>query len=239
MAAFAQRGERLSTRCLLVAAVAALVGTPRPAAASCIPGFDYAAFGKTSVDFGGNSACDSWNSASGTYADTQSNTGGNLGTDGTQSGAVTVHGTESSVYGNLYYGVGGTESSVTIDGHPTTGSSAALTSSLALPSVTLPTLGSNLGALDSGVLIPNNTYTTVSGSVIALAGSYVIGTLTADLTVNVGPVVVYIADNFGPCTRSTRPTAMSRFTATRTSTARSLPGRWRSPERLQSTTTGR
>jgi hypothetical protein len=185
---------------LLVAAVAALVGTPRPAAASCVPGFDYAAFGKTSVDFGGDSTCDSWNSASGTYAATQSNTGGNLGTNGTQSGALTVHGTASSVFGNLYYGVGGTDSTVTIHGQPTTGSSGALTSTLALPSVTIPTLGSNLGALGSGVLIPNNTYTTVSGSVIALPGSYVIGTLTANLTVNVGPVVIYITNNFNPGT---------------------------------------
>src|SRR5690349_22600848 len=102
----------LSTGCAVVALAAA-----RPAAAgSCVPGFDYGAFGKTSVDFGGNSSVDSFNSTAGPYSLTHVNSGGNLGTNGTSSGAITVHGTAADVYGDVYYGVGGSASSVTIHG---------------------------------------------------------------------------------------------------------------------------
>ena len=69
---------------ILTAALAAVaLAAPRPAAASCVPGFDYGAFGKYSVDFGGNSSLDSFNSAAGTYSATQSNSGGNIGTNST------------------------------------------------------------------------------------------------------------------------------------------------------------
>ena len=171
----------------------------RSAEASCIPGFDYAAFGKNSVTFGGDSTCDSWNSAAGSYAATQSNSGGNLGTDGTSAGAITVHGTAASAYGNLYYGVGGGASSVTINGHPTTGTSGALTSDLALPSVAIPSpFGSNLGAIAGGSPAANDTYSTVSGNVTLSNGTYVIDTLTANVTVSSGTVVVYIKTSFNP-----------------------------------------
>ncbi|TMQ15601.1 MAG: hypothetical protein E6J90_25230 [Deltaproteobacteria bacterium] len=178
-------------------AVAATIAARPAAAQSCVPGFDYGAFGKTSVDFGGNSSVDSFNSAAGTYAATQSSSGGNLGTNGTGSGAITVHGTASSVYGDLYYGVGGTASSVTIHGHPTVGDSAALTTNLALPSVIVPSLGANLGVQVGGTLSPGNTYTAVSGSVSIGAGTYVIGALTASLTVTSGPVIIYVTTAFG------------------------------------------
>jgi hypothetical protein len=181
----------VATTLAALAALAAL-GAPRPAAASCVPGFDYGAFGKLSVDFGGNSSVDSYNSNAGTYAATHSNSGGNLGTNGTSSGAITVHGTASSVYGDLYYGVGGSASSVTIHGDPTIGTAAPLTSALTLPSVTVPSLGSNLGAQSGGTLFPGNTYTTVSGNVIVTAGTYVIGSLSGSVTVASGPVVIYI-----------------------------------------------
>ena len=189
-----------SQRSLIIASVIAgfaIIGA-RPVHASCIPGFDYAAFGKTSVDFGGQSSCDSWSSSTGTYATTQANTGGNLGTDGTSSGAITVHGTASSVYGNLVYGAGGSSSSVSINGHPTTGASSAQTSNLVLPSVSLPTLGSNLGAVAGGSPAANNTYTTVAGNVTLSPGTYVIDTLTANVTVSSGPVIVYIKSGFNP-----------------------------------------
>lgn len=173
-------------------------GPAREAAASCVPGFDYGAFGKLSVDFGGNSSVDSWNSAAGSYAATRSNSGGNLGTNGTEAGAITVHGTASHVYGDMYYGVGGSTSTVTIHGAPTTGAIGALAKSLSLPSVTVPTLGMNLGAVSTGTLLPGNTYTTVSGKVLVGAGTYVVGTLSAELTVLSGPVVIYVTAAFSP-----------------------------------------
>jgi hypothetical protein len=181
----------LSTSLALAATTAA-----RPATASCVPGFDYGAFGKLSVDFGGNSSVDSWNSAAGTYAATQSNSGGNLGTNGTGSGAITVHGTASSVYGDLYYGAGGSAGSVTIHGDPTVGARGPLATNLSLPSVTAPSLGANLGEVSSGELSPGNTYTTVSGNVTVGAGTYVVGTLSANLTVTSGPVVIYVTTAF-------------------------------------------
>jgi hypothetical protein len=177
-------------------AVAAMLAARPAAAQSCVPGFDYGAFGKLSVDFGGNSSVDSYNSASGNYAKSHSNSGGNLGTDGTSSGAITVHGTASNVYGNLSYGVGGTASSVTIHGHPNVGDRAALTSNLALPSVIVPSLGTNLGIQVDGALAPGNTYTAVSGNVTVGAGTYVIGTLAASLTLTSGPVVIYVTTAF-------------------------------------------
>jgi hypothetical protein len=176
-------------------ALAGVVAT-RPAVASCVPGFDYGAFGKQSVDFGGNSSVDSWNSAAGTYAATKSNSGGNLGTNGTGNGAITVHGTASSVYGDLYYGVGGSSSSVTIHGHPTVGATGALETNLALPSVTAPDLGTNLGVAVGGALSPGNTYTAVSGKVTVGAGTYVIGMLSGELTLTSGPVVIYVTAAF-------------------------------------------
>jgi hypothetical protein len=186
---------------ILAALVAAAIAAPRPADASCVPGFDYGAFGKSSVEFGGNSSIDSYssdsfNSTAGSYDATHSNSGGNLGTNGTASGAITVHGTASSVYGDIYYGVGGSSSTVTIHGQPTVGTIAALSSNLVLPSVTAPTLGTNLGAQSGGELFPGNTYTTVSGDVSAGAGTYVIGTLSGTLTVTSGPVVLYITAGF-------------------------------------------
>src|SRR5215468_2904383 len=151
------RSMRAVVRAIAAAACAAAVATgARPAqAGSCVPGFDYGAFGKTSVDFGGDSSVDSYtsdsfNSSAGTYATTHSNSGGNLGTNGTATGAITVHGTASDVYGDIYYGAGGSASSVTIHGHPTVGTIGPQASNLVMPSVPIPTLGVNLGALSNG-----------------------------------------------------------------------------------------
>jgi hypothetical protein len=187
------------SRNLLVCSVAAaaIAATPRLtyAAASCVPGFSYGAFGKSSVDYGGNSGCDAWNSSAGTYSQTVSG-GCDLGTDGTSSGAMTIHGTASSVFGNVWYGAGGTSSSLTVNGHPGYGTSGSLTSNLNLPSVTIPTLGSNLGAQTGGTLSPGNTYTSVSGSFTAPAGTYVIGSLSGTINVSSGPVTIYVSSSF-------------------------------------------
>ena len=182
---------------ILTAALAAVaLAAPRPAAASCVPGFDYGAFGKYSVDFGGNSSLDSFNSAAGTYSATQSNSGGNIGTNSTAGGAITVHGTAASVYGNLYYGVGGTSGAVTIHGQPSVGTSGPLTTNLSLPSVVAPDLGASLGVLAGGTMSPGRAYTVVSGNVSVGAGTYVVGALTASLTVTSGPVVIYVTTAF-------------------------------------------
>src|SRR5262249_48008959 len=139
---------------------------------------------------------DSFNSAAGPYALTQSNTLGNLGTNGIAKGAITVHGTASDVYGNLYYGVGGTSSTVTVNGHPTIGAMGAQSANLVLPSVVAPTLGASLGSQSGGTLSPGNTHTSVSGNVAVPAGTYVIGSLSGSLTVTSGPVVIYVTTSF-------------------------------------------
>ncbi|HET7500575.1 MAG TPA: hypothetical protein VFK02_06210 [Kofleriaceae bacterium] len=191
---------------------AATTVAARPAEASCVPGFDYGAFGKSSVEFGGNSSVDSYssdsfNSTAGSYDATHSNSGGNLGTNGTATGSITVHGTASSVYGDIYYGVGGSSSTVTINGQPTVGKIGPLPSNLVLPSVTVPTLGVNLGAQTGGELFPGNTYTTVSGDVSVGAGTYVVGTLSARLTVTSSPVVIYVSSGFGATVVNAIPAA--------------------------------
>ena len=80
-----------STRCALVIAAAALIGTPRSAAAQCVPGFSDAAFGLDGVGFSGSkSTTDSYNSAVGSYATTHVNSGSSICTDSTASGAITL-----------------------------------------------------------------------------------------------------------------------------------------------------
>jgi hypothetical protein len=185
------------------ATTVALVASPSMAFAdsSCVPGFTYGAFGKNSVDYGGNSGCDAWNSAAGTYAQTKSG-GCDLGTDGTSTGAMTVHGTASTVFGNVYYGNGGTSSTLTVNGHPSMTNGGALPAPLSLPSVVVPTIGSNLGAYvgTGGTIAANNTYTSVSGTFTAKAGTYVIGNYSGTITVKSGavPVLIYVTGTFAP-----------------------------------------
>ena len=175
---------------------------------SCIPGFDFGAFGKNSVDYGGSSNCDSWSSSTGNYSTAPNPIGPcNIGTDGTGAGAMTLHGTASEIAGNVEYGVGGTDAtSLTVNGHPGYGASGPLASTVVMPDVVIPTLGSNLGACASCAITAGNTYTTVSGSVTFPAGSYVIGSLTANITVTSGPVIIYVntvgatTGNFAPGT---------------------------------------
>src|SRR5688572_28653344 len=95
---------------LLAVGVATLViaSHVREAQASCIPGFDYAAFGKDKVAIGGNSISDSFNSSQGDYSSTKSTTsGGNLGTNGTACDVVNTNGASVSIGGNVEYGPGG------------------------------------------------------------------------------------------------------------------------------------
>src|SRR5262245_57701872 len=98
---------RTSTRCLLLSVSFALFTTPRPAEASCIPGFDYAAFGKESVPVGGTSTgTDGYNSSVGSYADTVTATsGGNIGTNSTTCSDIDFDG-NPTIGGNVQYGAG-------------------------------------------------------------------------------------------------------------------------------------
>jgi hypothetical protein len=193
-------------RVLLCAALGAIaLVAPRLASASCVPGFDYGAFGKYSVDFGGDSSLDSFNSAAGNYAATQANTGGDIGTNGTSSGSIVVHGTAASVYGNLYYGVGGTSGAVTIHGNPSYGTIGGLTTNLSLASVVVPDLGASKGALSGGTMAPGSAYTTVSGNVSVGAGTYVVATLSASLTVTSGPVIIYVTTAFSATVTNNLP----------------------------------
>src|SRR3954465_5859196 len=105
----------------LVVATAVVLGAPSSADASCIPGFDFGAFGDQNVDYGGNTGCDAWNSSAGPYANPPAGSISghcDLGTNGTASGSLTLHGTASDVVGNVYYGTGGPSSGVTPKGPP-------------------------------------------------------------------------------------------------------------------------
>ena len=184
---------RFSTRCLI--AVSALLAAPRITdASSCVPGFDYGAFGKSSLDWGGNSGVDSWNSSLGTYAATHSSSGGNLGTDGTSSGALRVHGTASTVFGDLYIGAGASTGNITINGHPTTGSSYALSSNLNLPSVTLPTGWPSGGNLSGTAAVANTHYGTASNVTFG-TGTFYVDSLSGGVTIT-GAAVIYVGSSF-------------------------------------------
>jgi hypothetical protein len=183
--------------------VALVVAAARDAEASCIPGFDYAAFGKDSVSIGGNSNTDSYNSASGSYASTVSTTsGGNIGTNGAACSVVTTNGASVSIGGDIQYGPGGSSCSASTGSSTIQGTKSALGSSVATPSVTLPALvGAKQGAVAATATLsatPNNTYTTVSvnnNKTLTLnAGTYIFDNLTVKGQVKVvGPVVIYFA----------------------------------------------
>src|SRR4051812_17881939 len=151
----------------LVVATAVVLGAPSSADASCIPGFDFGAFGDRNVDYGGNTGCDAWNSTAGPYANPPAGSISgrcDLGTNGTSNGALTIHGTASEVVGNLYYGNGGPSSALNVNGNPGYNTSGPLAAPLPLTPVSVPTPGTNPGACSSCTIIPNNTYTSGSGS---------------------------------------------------------------------------
>ena len=187
-------------------AVLVVLAAPSPAkAGSCVAGFDDAAFGKNSVSFGGGGTTDSYDSTLG-FAASHVSSGGNIGTDGTACGAVTLSGAPTTIGGNIAYGAGGTACAVS--GSPPAsinGSSAPLPANVALPSVTIPTVGSVFGNQSGSphstlALAPNNTYGNVSmsgGANLQLSsGTYVFSTLSlsggSTLTVASAPIEIYI-----------------------------------------------
>lgn len=163
---------------------------PPPAGTACIPGFQYSAFGDVDNNFGdgNNPANDDWDSS----------------LNPCFGGPTCPAGTYAATRTNV------NNSPLGSNGNCNGGSSCSgpVSPALVLPSVTVPVLGSNLGACASCTLTPNNTYTTVSGSVTFPPGSYVIGTLTADIQVPVGPVTLYVTNTLTPgWTQSTPPNA--------------------------------
>src|SRR4051812_33332851 len=147
----------------------ALSVAPRAAdAGSCIPGFNYGAFSKgCTMKFTGGAVTDSYDSSLGTYAITHTGTGGNIGTNGTSANCVDLSGSGTDINGTIDVGPGGGSSTVktsggaTFDGDPNPN---VLTTALSLPSVTIPTVGTNQGNQSGGVLnlASGQTYDDVS-----------------------------------------------------------------------------
>lgn len=195
-----------SPTCLLV--IGALFGvllTPRVADASCVPGFDYGAFGKDSVTMSGGGVTDSYNSATASYATSSLNTGGNICTNGTGAGAITLSGNGTTVQGNACVGSGGNPSTAinTSGGASYTGTPSAQDPNVVLPSVIVPVVGTNQGNAtynSNTTLPPNQTYGSIkvtSGATLTLnAGTYVFDDLTlvgnSVIKVGSGPILVYI-----------------------------------------------
>jgi hypothetical protein len=201
----------MRTRTATIAAAVALASMPHVAyATSCIPGFDYAAFGKDSIRWRGGGTTDSFDSTQGSYTSTVTSSGGHIGTNGDGCGAVQLAGAGTQIHGNIDYGSAGSACSVT-GSPPATidGTAAPQTTEPAFPSVTIPSIGTHQGNMtctgscspNPRPLAPNQTYGSVSvaaGKTLQLdAGTYVMSSLTitggAKVSLGSGPVLVYIS----------------------------------------------
>ncbi len=205
---------KTSTWCALGGAVALLVATPRPAAADCVPGFSFAAFGKDNIGYGGGSTTGSFSSAVGAYGVPASNasttSGGNIGTNSSSCAAVntagvSLTGASTTIGGNIQTGVGST--ACTVSGSPpatVTAGTTPQTSNTVFTSVVIPAqIGTNNGSFSgSGTLSPltNNYWDTItvspSGSLVLSGGVYVMDNMTLKGTVTVtAPTVIYLRCN--------------------------------------------
>jgi hypothetical protein len=191
------------------ALVGGLVASSHDADASCIPGFDYAAFGKSSVVWGGGAQTDSYSSAGGPnqYASTRSLSDGNIGTNGDQCDVVNFNGSSTVVNGNVEYGTDG--SSCSVDGSNYTGSAYPQGAEPAFPSVVIPSTPSCTGAINTSIGSPTtlapacyrdvdtkDVLTITSGTYIM--SSFSMSSAGATLKVGSGPITIYIS-----CTGST------------------------------------
>lgn len=192
--------HKLRSYCGLVAALV-IAAHARDAEASCIPGFDYAAFGNDDVKIGGNSATDGFNSAVGSYSSTKTTTsGGNLGTNGEVCAVIDTSGASTVIGGNVEYGPDGSPCSVSQGPSTIHGTQTPLSSPVNLPSVTIPaTIGTNQGNVAAPATLsptPNNTWNNVdvgNGKILTLgAGTYIFDSMTVKGEVKVtGAVVIY------------------------------------------------
>jgi hypothetical protein len=197
----------LNRTALLSFASLALV-TPTEATAggaSCIPAFNYAMFGKEDITLSGGAVTNSYNSATGTF--TLSNSNGDVGTNGSACPTIKLSG-GVDVNGDADYGATGSSCTISSSGGSTiTGTSGPLPQNVSLPSVTIPTVGTNQGDIScSGncaqpkVLATNQTFGSISvsgGKSITLnAGTYRVGGIKltggSSLIIGSGPVLVYI-----------------------------------------------
>jgi hypothetical protein len=186
----------MRNRITLVCALAAVAGSRDAAAASCIPGFDFAVFAKNNVDFQGDAGTDSFDSSFssdtfdssvGSYALTHTcSLDADIGTNSTAAGAVNVQSQSTEICGDISVGSGGNPSTVVTGNGDIDGTKAAQSTNLDLPDVTIPSLpnastfnpsfGNTAGSLTAG-----KTYGTIScqnGSLALAPGSYVVGTLS-------------------------------------------------------------
>ena len=165
--------------------------------------FAYAEFGHSGLTLTGSVSTDSYNSKSGTYAQTVQSQGGNVGTNAIGPNAVTLSGA-TRVGGSVSVGVGGSQSNININGGATYNSWGALSTSVAWPSVTIPS-GTRQGSYrGSGLSLSAGTYGdyTISGagSLVLAPGTYVFDSLTlsgnSHLVVS-GATTIYITGNTG------------------------------------------
>jgi hypothetical protein len=192
----------------LLAGLALTVSPSSARAASCVPGFDDAVFGKRNVTLGGGATTDSYSStAPSTYGSSHVLSGGNIGSNGcTAPTAISLNGAPTRVNGNAAIGAGCAIGSGISTGAATiTGAQSAQATNLVLTSVTVPTVGTAQGnrtlAPHSTLnLAANQTYGSITanaGSNLVLsAGTYVVDSITlngnATLTIGSGPVLIYL-----------------------------------------------
>jgi hypothetical protein len=178
---------------------------PRPADASCIPGFDHAIFTRNTIHIQGNAGTDSYDSSVGTYAATNSCTSAHIGSNGVGAGNIHVQSNSTDVCGNVYVGAGGSPASVVSGNGNISGTKSAQATNMALPNVTFPALA-NAPTMNqafnntAGVLAPNLKYGTVScknGSLTLSAGKYIVTSLTltsnCELKMGTGPIEIYFS----------------------------------------------
>jgi hypothetical protein len=197
---------RTELRLLLVVALAALAPSSAEASA-CIPGFDYAIFAKNTIQIQGNAGTDSWNSAVGTYATTNTCADADIGTNSTGGGAVQAQGASTVICGDGFSGAGSNPTSVFTGNGNITGSKVAQTTNQVLPNITLPSLANGTPfnpdyQNTNAVLAPDRTYGDVkckNGSLTLSTGKYLVKTISltsnCELRVTSGPVEVYFTDS--------------------------------------------
>lgn len=196
---------RFPVRLLIAPAlVAGTVASTPDAQASCVPGFDYAAFGKNSVTWGGGAQTDSYSSAGGAnqYSTTKSNSDANIGTNGDQCSVVNFNGSSAVVNGNIEYGTTGSSCSVSGDNY--TGSAYPQANEPSFPSVVIPSTPSCSGAVDTTItsattLAPGCYKDVLTKDVLTInSGTYIMSSFSmssagATLKVGTGPILIYIS----------------------------------------------
>jgi hypothetical protein len=190
----------MRTRISFFAAGLLALLAPRAARAdSCVPGFDFALFGRDMVALQADATTDSYDSSVGVYLATSSCTDGDLGTNSTANNTLRLQSTSASVCGDAIVGNGGSPASVIDNNGTITGTLSAQTANVVLTAVTLPTRpGGTPTNPVSGSIPPEFMYNDIvctSGSIHLDAGVYVADDIElsggCQLVVDSGPVEVY------------------------------------------------